>query len=1244
MLASTWFDLVLGIDIHYEMVPTPAPVPTPFPHPFVGLIFDPAWLAASIALTNLMGDSEGGTTKGPVLINSLPATNTGTQAKNALVLPHFVIPPGTAWTPMPKAPKPPIGGRTQPPDSPAAPPGDAICITGSDSVFVLGTNAVRLGDIALSCSDPFRLPTSIVLAIPKGNPVSIGGSLSLDVAAATAGLIRSKWVANELHGLVSRIKPQRLRNFFHKAVCFLTGHPVDVATGRLLTDAIDLRLPGPIPLVLERNYASSWADRDSPVGHGWSHSLDQALWLEPGKVVYRAADGREIELDTFDLPDHAMRAGDRLFDPVTRHEVRALGNHRWEVVTPEGLVHEMRPVAGGGDPEGMARLHRIRARHASDEERGGRGIELAYDERGRLAIARDCAGRTVRFSHDDSGKLVLVEIPDAEDPARHRPHLRYRYSPEGDLVAIEDALGHERRFEYVGHLMVKETDRMGLSFHFGYDGLGADAKCVRTWGDGGIFDHEIVYDAASRLTLVTTSLGHTTAYVTNVAGAVVKVIDPMGGKTTYEHDGKLRLVAETDPLGNVTRYAYDARGNRCRREGPDGAVVTTELDAEDRPVRMVDAAGGTWLWRYDARGRLVEKTAPTGERERHEYRDGLLVASVDPSGLRTEVDYDGHLNPIRLRTSHGAETTFERDLLGRATRIVDPRGGETTLHLDAVGNLVRAEEPDGNTRHYEWDAEGNLVASRDLRRGVRFTYTGFKRLESRSEAGDNVRFRWDTEGRLVAIENELGEVSTLEHDPCGRLVAWKGFDGRTRRYRRDAAGRVVGTQKPSGQSTELRLDAAGRVLEAKRDDGADRFTWRADGALLCATNETVAVRFERDALGRVTREWQGDEWVSSRWDAGGRRVQVESSLGAELAFLRDPTGEIAELFVAAAPSTELESGQAARNAYRGEWRLAVSRDVEGLEVERTLPGGVRVRWERDPAGRPTMRRVFRGRRQVDATKLTWEPDGRLAESVDGLDRRTRYMHDDRMRLARVSRSPAASEPTKRSKESAEQIEWRPSDAAGNVYRTADRRDRRYLAGGEIAEADGVRFVHDADGNLVEKTLPDGASWRYRWNAGGQLVSVQPPSAEEITFTYDALGRRVSKTWGAYETTWLWDGDVPLHELANDAPPTTWLFDAEAHSLLGMVRGKRRYGVVADSMGTPELVSDERGKFVWTMQLDAFGAPRELLPASVDCPWRWPGQYEDGETGLHYNRFRYYDPDLGQYLSQDPLGLLGGLSP
>jgi RHS repeat-associated protein len=102
-----------------------------------------------------------------------------------------------------------------------------------------------------------------------------------------------------------------------------------------------------------------------------------------------------------------------------------------------------------------------------------------------------------------------------------------------------------------------------------------------------------------------------------------------------------------------------------------------------------------------------------------------------------------------------------------------------------------------------------------------------------------------------------------------------------------------------------------------------------------------------------------------------------------------------------------------------------------------------------------------------------------------------------------------------------------------------------------------------------------------------------------------------------------------------------VFEPGTFAPLAKVEGERRYGVVTDHLGTPRMMADEAGALAWKAQLDVFGVALNDV-ALTACPWRWPGQYEDEETGLYYNRFRYYDPETGRYVSQDPIGLDGGL--
>jgi RHS repeat-associated protein len=121
----------------------------------------------------------------------------------------------------------------------------------------------------------------------------------------------------------------------------------------------------------------------------------------------------------------------------------------------------------------------------------------------------------------------------------------------------------------------------------------------------------------------------------------------------------------------------------------------------------------------------------------------------------------------------------------------------------------------------------------------------------------------------------------------------------------------------------------------------------------------------------------------------------------------------------------------------------------------------------------------------------------------------------------------------------------------------------------------------------------------------------------------------------------------VHEWTDDdvAAPTTWVFDPDSDEPAAKLTSDgKNLSIVSDFLGTPEQMIDEAGRLAWKAQLDVYGVPTSDVGSAADCPWRWPGQYHDAETGLYFNRFRYYDPARGDYISQDPIGLGGGTAP
>ncbi|RZJ57264.1 MAG: RHS repeat protein [Hymenobacter sp.] len=427
---------------------------------------------------------------------------------------------------------------------------------------------------------------------------------------------------------------------------------------------------------------------------------------------------------------------------------------------------------------------------------------------------------------------------------------------------------------------------------------------------------------------------------------------------------------------------------------------------------------------------------------------------------------------------------------------------------------------------------------------------------------------------------------------------------------------------PTGQRTRYAYDGAGRVTQVQYGDGSqETYAYRPDGALMLASNDTIAVTFVRDKEGRTLQEQQGSHNVTSTYDGHGRRVGLASCLGAAIRYTREAQGHV----------TQLQSGN---------WQALFERDAQGLEIQRTLSGGVSTRSRRDPLGRLSEQLIsvgLGGRQAARTRTYTWQSSGRLSQIQDTQFGLTHFEHDAVGNLAATTFDDGTRE-------------LRLSDAVGNLFTTTEQRDRRYGSAGQLLEAQGTRFTYDMLGNLTSKTTAQGQQWNYAWDAAGYLAEVVCPDGEAVRFAYDALGRRVSKSYQGKVTRWVWDGDKFLHEwqestteaaLGSVAEVVTWLFEDDSLAPLAKLTAQGSYSVVADHLGTPLALYDAQGQQTWQVQLNSYGAVRIDTSQAPDCPFRYQGQYEDVETGLYYNRFRYYDAETGQYISQDPIRLEGG---
>ena len=200
---------------------------------------------------------------------------------------------------------------------------------------------------------------------------------------------------------------------------------------------------------------------------------------------------------------------------------------------------------------------------------------------------------------------------------------RYEYSEQGELLAAFDALGKALRFEYEDRRLIRHTNRNGLSFYYEYDGARQSARCVKAWGDGGLYAYTFTFDPVLKRVTTTNSLGATSTAQLGELGLPIWEIDPLGGITQYEYDERGRTIAVTDRDGNGNRYRYDESGNLLVLARADGSTIAMTFDEEGRPLsspirvarsgrRSGMRAGFSWSASRRSETRCVTSTTRAG--------------------------------------------------------------------------------------------------------------------------------------------------------------------------------------------------------------------------------------------------------------------------------------------------------------------------------------------------------------------------------------------------------------------------------------------------------------------------------------------------------------------------------------------------------------------------------------------------------------------------------------------------------
>jgi RHS repeat-associated protein len=1033
------------------------------------------------------------------------------------------------------------------------------------------------------------------------------------------------------------------------------GDPVDLVSGRMVALETDLELPGVLPIVLRRAYASGYRT-GRLFGPGWSSTLDERLSVNAAGIHLAGDDGQTLH--------YPVPSGDE--------EVLPVRGARWPLVW-DRAADEIRVT----DPRGGLTRHFPHV-HFEGENGQIRDLARVTDRNGnRIDIVRDAQGTPTGVEHDGY-RLAVDSAATANGPrvaairvldgSEHGVVVkRYEYDDRGRLTGVVNSSGRPYTYRWDdADRITAWANRAGFRYSYEYDDRG---RVVRGTGADGYLSGEFSYDPAARTTVFRDSLGRAKTYHYDVHGHVDRVIDADGAALVFHDDLYGRRLRGTDRRGMTTVFDRDAAGNTIRVQRPDGTTLSAEFNALNALTLLVQADGTRWRQEHDAAGNVVVQIDPLEARTEFGYDTrGSLVSITDDAGDRTVYEADAAGQTVSVTGPDGAVHRIARDAFGRAVAVTGPDGGLTRYEWSVEGGLRSRVGPDGAREEWQTDADGELVAYTDQRGAVtRYEVGPFGTVAARIEA-DAARFeyRYDTEMQLVAVTGP-GQVQwAYTYDHSGNLVRETDYNGRSLLYTYDADGWLTESVDALGHRTVFSRDPLGRVVGRQTVDAEFAYGYDPNGRMLFASGAGSRLDYAYDARGRVVAETVDGRTTRSGYDAMGRRVARVTPAGAESSWRYDAKSRPV-VFAA------------------GDVEQHIRYDISGRETSRLLgAGGAVLSRDFDAAGRVAVEQISMlaspGSPASQASPASqsspgsghtslsrsyaYHADGIPAAMTDSLRGRQEYVADPRGRISEVRSSQGGGESysydgfgtvvlaahdTQADSAGGRAVSGTRVLRAGRVhydYDAAGRvvRIRRQTLSGQVRIQ---TFAWDADGRLKQAGLPDGSAWHYRYDPLGRRLAKQHvladgSEAERVEFAWDGprLVEQTSVDAGGRATAVTWDYD-PDSGLPAAQRRRSWAADAPQEQVDEVF-----HTIVTDLAGMPtELVTPD-GRVAWYQTTDLFGRSTFIATdtgTETECPLRFAGQYFDDETGLHYNVQRYYDPSIAAYLSPDPLGLAPALN-
>jgi len=880
-------------------------------------------------------------------------------------------------------------------------------------------------------------------------------------------------------------------------------------------------------------------------------------------------------------------------------------------------------------------------------ENGDRVSTYRYDTNGYAISTQSSDGILTSITKTDD--LVTIQRTDGTQQLYTQTKKLESFKSKDRVVEIQTTACpgctlKTESFEYnASGILTAYTSDTGVRDEYSYDSFGLPTYKKFAAGTSDQTTEQIMYNYTHKKPYIVWSTNHVSY-------------------SNYDANGMLTLQRDLDYINSQWRnksFTYNDKKQLTISDGPRtdvNDITNFDYDISGNLTSITNALGQTIYYRnYDAHGNILEIEDANGLITILNYNSRQWLTSLEVGGQITSFQYDDVGNLLLLNQANGSTLSYKYDLAGKVTEI---------------SNLL------GEKMEYQYDGSGNVTKSTLLNSASIITrtqtsvYDSLKRLSNSLGAnGQSSTYSYDLVNNKVEKTDALASTTTEQYDLLNRLTKTIDPNGGETAFTYDKMKNIDRVTDPENKQTQYTYNSFGETIKiVSPDTGTTTFIYDTAGNLLKRTDARgVVVTFTYDALNRPLTQSYSDtsENIVYSYDdtasgnkGVGRLTSVTDQTGST-SYFYNSFGQVSK-------ETRMINGK----TYVTEYHFDSNGQLTGM----TYPSGRVITYTFDGLARVSgLTSTYQAQVKTLASNINYLPFGPMSSLTYGNGKVLTQSFDLDYRL--TDKSSTGIHQMAYGYDVTDNITSITGNLDSNNSQsfTYDKLSRLLISNGEYGS---LGFTYDKIGNRLSKT-DNGSVDTYAYTTDthrlANVTGANPKSfthdeigntlsKDGLSFTYNQQGRLQSASKTGMNAAYLYNFKGERSSKQVEGVTTHFIYDlngqliAEADNngviqreyiylngqRFATIDGSTLYYVHTDHLGTPIALTDEAGMVQWKAHYTPFGK------AIVDVDnlgqnIRFPGQYFDSETNLHYNYFRDYDPSTGRYLQSDPIGLAGGIN-